>query len=139
MAKETSGERREPTLGPSFELGAAEERKKPAPKRKKKQRGQRSILGRLLSWAFTLCVWAFVAGAALVAYEISKLPPIDQLAIPKRPPNIAILAEDGTLLANRGDTGGASVHLDELPSYLPKAFISIEDRRFYSHWGVDPF
>ncbi len=125
-------------MGPSFELGAAEERKKSAPKRKKKQRGQRSIFSHLISWAFTLCVWGFVAGAVLVAYEISKLPPIDQLAIPKRPPNIAVLAEDGTLLANRGDTGGASVHLAELPAYLPKAFIAIEDRRFYQHWGVDP-
>ena len=59
--------------------------------------------------------------------------------MPKRPPNIAILASNGTLLANRGDTGGAAVALQDLPPYLPKAFIAIEDRRFYSHWGVDPF
>ena len=76
--------------------------------------------------------------AGLVAYYASQLPPIDQLAIPKRPPNIAILAVDGTLLANRGDTGGAAVHLSELPPYLPKAFVAIEDRRFYSHFGIDP-
>ena len=25
-----------------------------------------------------------------------------------------------------------------MPPYLPKAFVAIEDRRFYSHWGVDP-
>ena len=58
--------------------------------------------------------------------------------MPKRPPNIAILADDGTLLANRGDTGGAAVRLADLPPYLPKAFVAIEDRRFYSHWGIDP-
>ena len=28
--------------------------------------------------------------------------------------------------------------LKELPPYLPQAFIAIEDRRFYSHFGVDP-
>ena len=66
------------------------------------------------------------------------MPPIDQLAVPKRPPNIAILADDGALLANRGDTGGAAVHLSDLPPYLPKAFVAIEDRRFYSHFGIDP-
>ena len=33
---------------------------------------------------------------------------------------------------------GATVALKELPPYLPKAFIAIEDRRFYSHFGVDP-
>ena len=58
--------------------------------------------------------------------------------MPKRPPNIAILAQDGTLLANRGDTGGPAIHLRELPPYLPKAFVAIEDRRFYSHFGIDP-
>ncbi len=26
-----------------------------------------------------------------------------------------------------------------MPSYVPKAFIAIEDRRFYEHYGVDPF
>ena len=76
--------------------------------------------------------------AGVIVFYAPKLPPIDQLAVPKRPPNIAILADDGTLLANRGDTGGAAIRLADLPPYLPKAFIAIEDRRFYSHWGVDP-
>ena len=58
--------------------------------------------------------------------------------MPKRPPNIAILADDGTLLVNRGDSGGPAVRLIDLPPYLPKAFVAIEDRRFYSHFGVDP-
>jgi penicillin-binding protein 1A len=34
---------------------------------------------------------------------------------------------------------GANVALKDLPPYLPKAFIAIEDRRFYSHFGVDPY
>ena len=53
--------------------------------------------------------------------------------MPKRPPNIAILADDGSLIANRGDTGGPAVRLIDLPPYLPKAFVAIEDRRFYDH------
>src|SRR5207253_5548254 len=28
--------------------------------------------------------------------------------------------------------------ITELPPYLPRAFIAIEDRRFYSHYGIDP-
>ncbi|MGO4872515.1 MAG: transglycosylase domain-containing protein [Roseiarcus sp.] len=101
-------------------------------------RPKRSFFGRLVYWGFVLGVWGFVAVAGLFAYYASQLPPIDQLAVPKRPPNIAILAEDGSLIANRGDTGGAAVHLSELPPYLPKAFVAIEDRRFYSHFGIDP-
>ena len=99
---------------------------------------RRSFLGRLVYWAFVLGVWGVVGVAGLFAYYASQLPPIDQLAVPKRPPNIAILAADGALIANRGDTGGAAVHLSELPPYLPKAFVAIEDRRFYQHFGIDP-
>ncbi|HME84634.1 MAG TPA: transglycosylase domain-containing protein [Roseiarcus sp.] len=108
--------------------------------RGKKMRGRprRSTLGRLVYWTFVLGVWGAIALAGLVAYEASQLPPIDQLAVPKRPPNIAILADDGSLIANRGDTGGAAVRLIDLPPYLPKAFVAIEDRRFYEHFGIDP-
>ena len=98
----------------------------------------RSTVAFLLYWSIIVTVWAMVGGACVVAYEATKLPPIDVLAVPKRPPNIAILDESGALLANRGDTGGAAVRLADLPPYLPKAFIAIEDRHFYSHFGIDP-
>ena len=42
------------------------------------------------------------------------------------------------MLATRGEMAGANVALKDLPPYLPKAFIAIEDRRFYSHYGIDP-
>ena len=76
--------------------------------------------------------------AASLPITPRKLPPIDELTVPKRPPNIAIMASDGTLLANKGETGGRTVSIKELPPYLPKAFVAIEDRRFYDHWGIDP-
>ena len=77
------------------------------------RRKRRGFFGRMVYWASVLGVWAFIAVAGLVAYHASKLPPIDSLAVPKRPPNIAILSDDGTLLANRGETGGSSVPLKE--------------------------
>ncbi len=102
-------------------------------------RKRRSPAALLLYWGMIATVWAMAAGAGVIAYQATKLPPVDALAVPKRPPNIAILDENGVLLANRGDTGGAAVRIADLPSYLPKAFIAIEDRRFYSHLGIDPF
>jgi penicillin-binding protein 1A len=107
--------------------------------RSRKRRGDgRSLAKRLFVWSVTLCVWGVVGLSALVGYYFTKLPPIDQLAVPKRPPNVAILASDGTLIANRGETGGRTVSLGELPAYAPKAFVAIEDRRFYKHFGIDP-
>jgi penicillin-binding protein 1A len=113
-------------------------RARPPPRRRAAPRRSGSLFGGLIYWTITLSLWGVIAGAGLAVYYGSKLPPIDQLAIPKRPPNIAILATDGAPLANRGDTGGAAIRLADLPPYLPKAFVAIEDRRFYTHWGLDP-
>ena len=102
------------------------------------RRRGRPLFGRLVYAGLILGLWLVIGVAGIVAYYAAQLPPIDQLAVPKRPPNIAILAADGSLLANRGETGGRSVALKELPPYLPGAFVAIEDRRFYDHFGVDP-
>ena len=42
------------------------------------------------------------------------------------------------LIANRGDTGGRAIDIEDLPAHVPNAVIAIEDRRFRSHFGVDP-
>jgi penicillin-binding protein 1A len=115
-------------------------RRRPENRKEKKRprRRSRSYLGRLFYWGVVLGVWGVVTLGGLFAYYASQLPPIDQLAVPKRPPDIQILGVDGSVLADRGDTGGAAVRLGDLPPYLPKAFIAIEDRRFYEHFGIDP-
>ncbi|KLK94014.1 penicillin-binding protein [Microvirga vignae] len=105
---------------------------------KTSKRKGRSFLGKLIYAGVVLGLWGIIAVGGVVAYYASQLPPIDQLTVPKRPPNIAIMANDGSLITNRGETGGRTVTLKELPPYLPKAFVAIEDRRFYDHLGVDP-
>ena len=65
------------------------------------------------------------------------LPPPEEISVPERPANIMVVAADGSVLANRGETGGEEVRLFELPKHLPKP-CSPSDRRFYSHFGFDP-
>ena len=111
-------------------------------KRKKSTRRSRgrkgSLIGRTIYWALVLALWLAIGGVGTVAYVGAHLPPIQSLEIPKRPPSIQIVDDEGHTLATRGDMGGAVLNLKELPGYLPKAFIAIEDRRFYTHYGVDP-
>ncbi|HZH10035.1 MAG TPA: penicillin-binding protein 1A [Microvirga sp.] len=107
------------------------------PKKKSRRKG-RSFVGKLVYAGVVLGLWGIIAIGGIVAYYASQLPPIDQLTVPKRPPNIAIMASDGSLITNRGETGGRTVTLKELPPYLPRAFVAIEDRRFYDHFGIDP-
>jgi penicillin-binding protein 1A len=112
----------------------------PRPSRKRSSSGKRrSGFGRIVYWGAVLALWALIAGIGTLVWIGIHLPPIQSLEIPKRPPSVLILGLNGATLATRGDMGGAAVPLAELPVYVPNAFVSVEDRRFYSHHGVDPW
>ncbi len=84
-------------------------------------------------------LWGGIASIAIIGFYAVQLPQSSSWSVPKRPPNVRIVSVNGKLLANRGVTGGESVALAHMSPYIPKALIAIEDRRFHSHFGVDPF
>src|SRR4051794_31318584 len=106
--------------------------------KRRSKAGGRGRIGRLFYWTAVLGLWAAIAVVGVVVWVGAHLPAIQSLEIPKRPPTIQIVGLDGSVLASRGEMAGSNVALKDLPPYLPKAFIAIEDRRFYSHYGVDP-
>ena len=116
------------------------ERKPRASRSARRRRSTRSRLRllRLVYWGVVLGLWGAIAAVGVIVWVGAHLPAIQSLEIPKRPPTIQITGADGSVLAVRGEMPGANVALKELPPYLPKAFIAIEDRRFYSHHGIDP-
>ncbi|RUX45061.1 penicillin-binding protein, partial [Mesorhizobium sp. M4A.F.Ca.ET.050.02.1.1] len=118
-------------------------RRKPARKssrrgRDRSRRGLFGILARLAYWCFVLAIWGGIAVAGIVVYYGAKMPAATTWSIPDRAPNIKIVSVDGQLIANRGMSGGEAVGLHEMSPYIPEAVVAIEDRRFYSHFGIDP-
>jgi penicillin-binding protein 1A len=112
---------------------------RPRKRRGRKRRGvDRWTIGRVTYWSAVVGLWLVIAALGGAVWIGAHLPPIQSLEIPKRPPSIKIVDLQGHLLATRGDMGGAAVPLKDLPRYVPQAFVAIEDRRFYSHHGVDP-
>ncbi|ESY31098.1 MULTISPECIES: transglycosylase domain-containing protein [unclassified Mesorhizobium] len=107
-------------------------------KRGKPRRGLFGVMVRMFYWCFVLCIWGGIAVAGIVVYYGAKMPAATTWSIPDRAPNIKIVSVDGQLLANRGMSGGEAVGLHEMSPYIPEAVIAIEDRRFYSHFGIDP-
>src|SRR5258707_12149053 len=103
-----------------------------------RKRAARSPLRRFLYWPLVLGLWAMIAAVGTIAFAVSTLPPIQSLEVPKRPATIGIVGTDGRPLVTRGEMSGTDVSIKELPPYLPKAFVAIEDRRFFSHYGIDP-
>jgi penicillin-binding protein 1A len=64
--------------------------------------------------------------------------PLSKSLQPPTPPSITLTARDGTPIARRGAIIGTPVDASKLPPHVREAFISIEDRGFYSHWGISP-
>jgi penicillin-binding protein 1A len=126
-----------PRRAPPRKARGGTRKDKPKDKSRARERS-RFRVGRLIYWGAVLGLWAVIAVAGVLVWVGAHLPSIQSLAIPKRPPTIQIAGMDGSIIATRGEMPGANVALKDLPPYLPKAFIAIEDRRFYSHFGIDP-
>ena len=115
---------------------------KRAPARKPRKTARRSASASPIRRALLRGLFTTLALIALIIvggflYFVARLPDPILLTLDDRPPNLTILASDGTVLAERGLRRGY-VRLDRLPPYLPQAVIATEDRRFYNHFGVDP-
>ena len=74
----------------------------------------------------------------VVAYCATRLPPTSEWTVPERPPNVRILADNGALISNRGDTPAKRDASPTCRRTCREAVIAIEDRRFYCHFGIDP-
>jgi penicillin-binding protein 1A len=99
----------------------------------------RAILRGVARIAILLVLWAAIIGGGVLGYFALTLPDTSELTRAERRPSVTILAADGSLLATFGDLFGQPLTLPEMSPYLPKAVVATEDRRFYSHFGIDPF
>ena len=84
-------------------------------------------------------VWSFIALIGLLAFYAYDLPDVDQVLAATRRPTVTLKAKDNTHLVTLGEIHGLPVGLNELPPALSQAVLATEDRRFYSHFGLDLF
>ena len=105
----------------------------PPPKRK------RTPLQALLYWTMVLGVWGLIFIVAFFAMFAVDLPDTSKLYDVKRQPSISYLDRSGALVAVRGSQYAPPADLDRLPKYVPEAFIAVEDRWYYYHFGFNPW
>ncbi|HLK25822.1 MAG TPA: penicillin-binding protein 1A [Caulobacteraceae bacterium] len=103
----------------------------PAPRR-------RSLVGAVAYWSIVGVIWAAIGIVAFFGVFAFDLPDTSKIFDVKRQPSITYLDRAGSEIAVRGSQFSPPVDIDQLPPYVPAAFVSIEDQRFYSHWGFDP-
>src|SRR3954468_19868034 len=103
----------------------------------------RSPLKRALITTLKVGVYGFLVGliALIVAVFVamSSLPSYDELVRRNDLGQmIRVHAADGSVLVSLGPSFGEWLQYDEIPQGMKEAMVSVEDRRFRSHIGVDP-
>jgi 1A family penicillin-binding protein len=75
----------------------------------------------------------------IVGYCVATVPIDGGLQVDPTPSALVVEADNGETFATRGVFKGTKLTAADLPPHLAQAIVAIEDRRFYSHFGVDPW
>ena len=114
--------------------------KKKKPKKNKRHSKLRKVIKAFFITLLIMFLLLLIVGG-YVAYEIYNIAKDAKL----NKNDLAIKIENSVIKDAKGNVLGVlngnenreSIPLNEMPEYLPKAFVSIEDERFYEHEGVD--
>ena len=84
-----------------------------------------------------------IAAVAAILFAITVIwliftAPLSRALQPLPDPAMEFISADGVPIAQRGAIKEAPVDVTKLNPLTPAAFVAIEDRRFYHHWGIDP-
>lgn len=88
-------------------------------------------------WGAVAGIWSIVAGMFFILYLAHDLPDLGNLPVPAGAERIEVRGNDGRLIATYGAVYGDWLDFEQIPDALVNAVVAIEDRRFFSHSGVD--
>lgn len=93
---------------------------------------------RLLRGTLNVLVVVAIVAVSLLGYLAYTLPLAADFE--RRPLQFSttLVAANGEIFAMRGEFRGEFLDLTQIPPHLAQAVVSIEDHRFYSHFGLDP-
>ncbi|MBN8207945.1 PBP1A family penicillin-binding protein [Bacillus sp. NTK071] len=117
-----------------------QERRKSNSKKKppSKKRGKSGIFKKIFLTLLILFLVGIAAGGITAIAYINNAPELDPDDL-ANPQSSVILDKSDEEVQTLAGTGAREVaKFDEIPDVLKEAFVSVEDTRFYEHFGIDP-
>lgn len=113
-----------------------------APRKPSKGRGRdvkprATLLGGLVQAGLALCVMLTLLGGFFFLSMARGLPDPSMIEPAPRTGAITLLDRHGRVITHRGSGTVSLISPDALPEHLADAVLAVEDRRFYSHFGID--
>jgi penicillin-binding protein 1A len=99
---------------------------------------RRWTFGRLVKFGFLSAFWGGVLLAAMIFILSLGLPNINKAVDMDDRPTVILRDRTGKEFARMGDIQGEILPVSAISPHMIKAVLAIEDRRFYSHFGIDP-
>ncbi|MGB7374381.1 PBP1A family penicillin-binding protein [Pontixanthobacter sp.] len=100
--------------------------------------GWRLWFRRLFFTGLAILVLAVIFVGLAVAFAAQSLPTYAELRATQTAQTIIVRARDGSEIVELGPSFGEWLDSDEIPGVMKEAMIAVEDRRYHSHFGVDP-
>ncbi len=89
-------------------------------------------------WGVALAVLGAIFLGTAVFMTARDLPGFEQLKSSQQGQMIVVRSMDGTEIVSLGPSYGKWIAYNDIPPVMKDAMVAIEDRRFESHFGVDP-
>ena len=91
-----------------------------------------------IKWAFVTYLILIILAVPFIIYLSRDLPSLDEIERYRAPVSTKVYDRNGKLIYEFHEERRTPVRLKDLPPYVYNTFVALEDRKFYSHWGVDP-
>ncbi|MGM0157166.1 penicillin-binding protein 1A [Enterococcus sp. AZ191] len=112
-------------------------KKGPKKSGKKTRKNTKSLITRIFLIVLSLACVAFLAGVGLFWFYAKDAPALTDNALDATVSS-KLYTQDGELFEDLGAEKREKISANELPKTLENAIVSVEDRRFYKHIGIDP-
>ena len=106
-------------------------------KSKKKNKSGSSFFVKLITTVFVACMLVFLCGVGLFFFYAKDAPELTESSLDTTVSSI-IYDANGEKITDIGAENREKINATQVPQLLADAVVSVEDKRFYKHIGVDP-